>query len=131
MNKHLVLLVDDDPGFREIWKLKLTSNGFDVLEACNGKEALEILKNKKPDVILLDVIMPKMDGVETLLTIKENNNLKDVKIFFVTSLDNADPELSEYHKELASEIGAVEYLRKSIDLDDLVEKISNSLKSKK
>jgi len=128
MDKHLVLLVDDDAGFREIWKLKLTSNGFDVLEASNGKEALEILKDKKPDVILLDVLMPEMDGVKTLLTIKENNNLKDVKIFFVTSLDNADPELSEYHKELASEIGAVEYLRKSIDLDNLVERVSNSLK---
>jgi CheY-like chemotaxis protein len=128
MDKHLVLLVDDDAGFREIWKLKLTSSGFDVLEASNGKEALEILKDKKPDVILLDVLMPEMDGVKTLLTIKENNNLKDVKIFFVTSLDNADPELSEYHKELASEIGAVEYLRKSIDLDNLVERVSNSLK---
>ena len=128
MDKHLVLLVDDDAGFREIWKMKLTSSGFDVLEASNGKEALEILKDKKPDVILLDVLMPEMDGVKTLLTIKENNNLKDVKIFFVTSLDNADPELSEYHKELASEIGAVEYLRKSIDLDNLVERISNSLK---
>jgi CheY-like chemotaxis protein len=128
MDKHLVLLVDDDAGFREIWKLKLTSNGFDVLEASNGKEALEILKDKKPDVILLDVLMPEMDGVKTLLTIKENNNLKDVKIFFVTSLDNADPELGEYHKELASEIGAVEYLRKSIDLDNLVERVSNSLK---
>jgi len=128
MDKHLVLLVDDDAGFREIWKLKLTSSGFDVLEASNGKEALEILKDKKPDVILLDVLMPEMDGVKTLLTIKENNNLKDVKIFFVTSLDNADPELSEYHKELASELGAVEYLRKSIDLDNLVERVSNSLK---
>jgi len=128
MDKHLVLLVDDDAGFREIWKMKLTSSGFDVLEASNGKEALEILKDKKPDVILLDVLMPEMDGVKTLLTIKENNNLKDVKIFFVTSLDNADPELSEYHKELASELGAVEYLRKSIDLDNLVERVSNSLK---
>jgi len=128
MDKHLVLLVDDDPGFREIWKLKLTSNGFDVLEASNGKEALEILKDKKPDVILLDVMMPEMDGVKTLLSIRENNNLKDVKIFFVTSLDDGDPELGGYHKELASEIGAVEYLRKSIDLDNLVERISNSLK---
>jgi CheY-like chemotaxis protein len=128
MNKHLVLLVDDDAGFREIWKLKLTSNGFDVLEASNGKEALEILKNKKPDVILLDVLMPEMDGVKTLLTIKENNYLKDVKIFFITSLDSVDTELKKYHDELASQMGAVEYLRKSIDLDNLVEKISNSLK---
>jgi CheY-like chemotaxis protein len=128
MDKHLVLLVDDDAGFREIWKLKLTSSGFDVLEASNGKEALEILKDKKPDVILLDVLMPEMDGVKTILSIKENHNLKDVKIFFVTSLDDNAPELGGYHKELASELGAVEYLRKSIDLDNLVERISNSLK---
>jgi CheY-like chemotaxis protein len=128
MNKHLVLLVDDDAGFREIWKMKLTSSGFDVLEASNGKEALEILKYKKPDVILLDILMPEMNGIETLLEIKENNNLKDIKVFFITSLDAGDPELIQYHKRLASELGAVEYLRKSIDLDNLVERISNSLK---
>ncbi|MGB9608928.1 MAG: response regulator [Minisyncoccia bacterium] len=125
----LVFIVDDDVNFREIWKIKLTQNGFDVSTASNGKEALELLKDKKPQIILLDVLMPEMDGIETFLKIKENQDLKDIKIFFITSLDDLDAELANYHKKIATDLGANQFLRKATDLDELVNILHNSLNS--
>jgi two-component system alkaline phosphatase synthesis response regulator PhoP len=116
----LILIVDDDINFREIWKIKLTNSGFDVITASNGKEGLEVLKEKKPQVILLDIMMPEMDGIETFLEIKNNPELKDIKIFFITSLDDLDAELANYHKKIAVDLGAAEFLRKATDLDELV-----------
>lgn len=116
-----VLIVDDDANFREIWKIKLVNNGFDVLVASNGKEALEILKNNKPDIILLDIIMPVMDGIEMLLNIKDDLKDKNSKVFIITSLDEADPEVKNYHNKVIQELGAVKCLRKSTDLNDLVD----------
>jgi len=118
--KPIVLIVDDDPNITNIWQLKLSANGFDVKIAENGKIALEILKNIKPNIILLDIIMPEMDGIETFFAIKENPELKNVKIFFITSMDDLNEELAKYHKKIANEIGAVDYLRKATDLNDLV-----------
>lgn len=116
-----VLIVDDDANFREIWKIKLVNNGFDVLVASNGKEALEIFKNNKPDIILLDIIMPVMDGIEMLLNIKDDLKDKNSKVFIITSLDEADPEVKNYHNKVIQELGAVKCLRKSTDLNDLVD----------
>ncbi len=121
--KPLVLLVDDNKEFREIWSLKLKNSGFDVLEAENGKEALEILKTQKPDVVLLDILMPEMDGVETFFAIKNNPETKDLKILFITNMDDLNEELGNYHKKIAGEIGAVDYIRKGADLNDLVDKL--------
>ncbi|GIW67372.1 MAG: hypothetical protein KatS3mg096_240 [Candidatus Parcubacteria bacterium] len=129
-NKPLILIVDDDKNFREIWKIKLQSANFNVLEAENGKVALEILKTNKPDVILLDNTMPEMDGVETFLAIKENPELKNIKIFFITSIDDLDAELAKYHKKIAGEIGAVDYLRKATDLNELVNILKKTLEVK-
>lgn len=115
-----VLIVDDDANFREIWKIKLVNNGFDVIVASNGKEALEIFKNNKPDIILLDIVMPVMNGIETLLSIKDDLKEKNIKVFIITSLDEADPEVKNYHNKIIQELGAVKCLRKSTDLNELV-----------
>lgn len=115
-----VLIVDDDANFREIWKIKLVNNGFDVIVASNGKEALEIFKNNKPDIILLDIVMPIMNGIETLLSIKDDLKEKNIKVFIITSLDEADPEVKNYHNKIIQELGAVKCLRKSTDLNELV-----------
>jgi len=127
VEKPLILIVDDEPNFRDIWKTKLENSGFSVLTAENGKAALEILKSYKPKIILLDILMPEMDGVETFFAIKENPELKDTKIFFVTALDDLDAELGKYHKKIAGEIGAVGYLRKGADLDELVHTLKKNV----
>lgn len=129
-SKPKVLLVDDDNNFRDIWKTKLSNSNFEVIEAENGKIALEILKTVKPDIILLDILMPEMDGVETFFAIKDNPETKDIKIFFITSMDDLDEELGKYHKKIANEIGAVDYLRKATDLNQLVDILKRALDQK-
>jgi CheY-like chemotaxis protein len=119
-NAPLILIVDDDANFREIWKTKLISSGFQVIEAENGKKALDILNTTEPNVILLDIVMPEFDGVETFFAIKENPKTQNIKIFFITSMDDLNEELAKYHKKIAGELGAVDYLRKATDLNDLV-----------
>lgn len=126
-NQPKVLIVDDDVNFRNIWKIKLSTSGFDVLEAENGKVALEILKTIKPDIILLDIMMPEMDGIETFFALKDNPETKNIKIFFITSMDDLNEELGKYHKQIAGEIGAVDYLRKATDLNQLVDILKNAL----
>lgn len=129
MNKPQILIVDDDKNFREIWRTKLISSGFNVLEAENGKVALELLKTNKPDIILLDIIMPEMDGVETFFAIKENPELENIKIFFITSMDDLNEELGKYHKKIAGEIGAVDYLRKATELNELISILNRTIQN--
>lgn len=127
-----ILLVDDDKNFREIWKTKLVSSGFEVIEAESGEEALKILETLRPNVVLLDIMMPGMNGVEVFLKIKENPELQNTKIIFVTALDNETEDFEffkEYHEKLANEIGAFSYLAKTTDLDKLVDKINEALTS--
>jgi len=125
-----ILLVDDDPSFREIWREKIKAEGFEVIEASSGEEALNILNSVKPDLILLDILMPGMNGAEVFLKIKENPELKDIKVIFVTNMDEEGEDfelLKEYHKKLSSEIGAFDYLAKTTDLDKLIDRIKEAL----
>lgn len=125
-----ILLVDDDPNFREIWKNKLAYEGFEVIEAQNGEEALKILESTKPDLILLDILMPNINGAEVFLKIKENPELQNIKVIFITSMDEDSEDfelISQYHKKLAEEIGAIDYLTKAADLDELINKVKSVL----
>lgn len=125
--KPLLLIVDDNDDFREIWKIKFTAENFDVIEAKGGKEALEILKTQKPDLILVDVLMPEMSGVDTYLAIKNNPETKDIKIFFLTSMDKIDDEIFNLNEELSQELKKVPYISKTKDLKEIVEIIKNEL----
>lgn len=125
--KPLLLIVDDNDDFREIWKIKFTAENFDVIEAKGGKEALEILETQKPDLILVDVLMPEMSGVDTYLAIKNNPETKDIKIFFLTSMDKIDDEIFNLNEELSQELKKVPYISKTKDLKEIVEIIKNEL----
>lgn len=132
MENKKILLVDDNSNFREIWKMRLLSEGFEVMEAKDGDEALKILENYKPDLILLDILMPNLNGAEVFLKIKENPELQNIKIIFITSMDEYSEDfelISRYHKKLAEEIGAVDYLTKATDLDKLIDKVKSVLSS--
>ena len=123
MKKPTVLIVDDNDDFRTIWDLKLKNSNFKVLTSKNGRGALEILKNNNVDIILLDILMPEMNGIETFLEIKRDPKMKNTKVFFITSLDdnNPNPEIKNYHDKIAKELGAVKYLKKSTDLEELTD----------
>lgn len=82
-----VLVVDDDPGVRYMVRRILENRGIEVDEAENGAEALESLKETKPDLVLLDVMMPGMNGWEVLRRIKGDENLKSIPVAMLSAVD--------------------------------------------
>lgn len=89
-----VLIVEDDPDLLEIASLKITDGGFTVLTAKNGKEGLETALSQHPDLIVLDIMMPEMNGLEMLKVLREDEWGKQVHVFMLTSM-NRSKEMSE------------------------------------
>lgn len=126
--KPLILLIDDTADFREIFSLKLGASGFRVITASGGEEGISLLKANKPDLVLLDMEMPGMSGVETIMKIKEDSSIKNNKVVFLTSYGEPQEKLHWTDKKFAEEIGAMDYIRKTEDLDKIVEHIRGNLK---
>ena len=123
-----ILIVDDEEPLRNALKDKLVSEGFDILEAKNGQEGLEIALSKQPDLILLDIIMPVMDGLSMVKSLREEEKKSgkmvgnQIPILFLTNLSD-ETALSEGQKE-----GVYDYLVKSSwTLDGIVKKIKEKL----
>ena len=123
----LILVVDDEPDFREIFGAKLTSVGFRVEMAENGKVALEKIKQLKPNLVLMDVKMPVMDGPSAVLAIREDPAIKDTRVAFLTSLGDPRLEIQDLNRKFSQEFGTQGYLKKTDDLDILVEHIKGFL----
>ncbi|MCF7862233.1 response regulator [Candidatus Woesearchaeota archaeon] len=114
-----VLIVDDEPQIVELVKLSLGDN-YKYLTAFNGEEALEKLKKSRPDLILLDIMMPKVNGYQVLTKLKADPNLKKIPIIFLT----AKGEWNDKMKALA--LGASsDYITKPFDPDDLKQRVRN------
>ncbi len=82
--KH-ILLVEDDAAIAKLVRFKLENNGFKVTTATNGRKALDWLKENRPDLVLLDVMMPEMDGIETLEHMKGDETLRDIPVIMLSS----------------------------------------------
>ncbi|MEI8138213.1 MAG: response regulator transcription factor [Bacteroidota bacterium] len=103
-----ILLVDDEPDIVEFLGYNLKKEGYTILTANNGKDAVEIAKKEIPHLIILDVMMPDMDGIETCRELREQKNLQDVLIAFLTAR-------SEDYTQIAGfEVGADDYITKPI-----------------
>ncbi len=103
-----ILLVDDEPDIVEFLSYNLKKEGYEVLTASNGKDAIEIAKKELPQLIVLDVMMPDMDGIETCREIREQKGLSEVLIAFLTAR-------SEDYTQIAGfEVGADDYITKPI-----------------
>jgi two-component system, OmpR family, alkaline phosphatase synthesis response regulator PhoP len=103
-----VLLVDDEPDIVEFLGYNLKKEGYNIFTAGNGRDAIEIAKREQPQLIILDVMMPDMDGIETCRQIREDSALKDVLIAFLTAR-------SEDYTQIAGfEVGADDYITKPI-----------------
>lgn len=81
-----ILLAEDDRFVSDIYKRKLSEDGYRVLHAQNGREATEFLEKEIPDLILLDIMMPVMNGIEVLESIKKEDRLKDIPVIMLTNL---------------------------------------------
>ena len=109
--KKAVLVVDDDSKMLELLALKLTGEGYRVITAQSGADALEVIKMEKPGLVLLDIMMPDMNGFETLKRIKELES--DIPVAMVTSIWDND------EVKRAFEAGAYEYITKPVDINHL------------
>jgi DNA-binding response OmpR family regulator len=112
-----VLLVDDDDMLRKMTEILLSKQGFEVLTAENGDKAIQQLKVMHPDVILMDVMMPDMDGFSVCREIKANPVTAGIPIVMLTALDN--PE----NKVKGLEGGADDYISKPFEIAELTAKI--------
>ena len=106
----LVLAVDDEAGILRLMKLELTGQGFRVITASNGEEALKLVEEQRPDAVLLDVIMPEMTGIEVMRRIREQMN---VPVIMVTAKD------SDQDKIRGLELGADDYIVKPFSPEEM------------
>lgn len=102
-----VLLVEDDTFLANIYKTKFEMEKFKVTVADNGEDGLEMVKKKKPDVVLLDILLPKMDGFVVLEHIKKDDSIKNIPVILLTNLGQKDDV------ERGLEMGASDYLIKA------------------
>ena len=117
-----ILIADDEPFVRSLVK-KLLGKNCTVLEANDGKEAVNVALSQKPDLILMDILMPKMDGLTACYTIKMNQATKEIPVIMLTAVDY------ELDKKLAKQMGADGYITKPFSLQDLKKTIGRLLKS--
>lgn len=116
--QRLILLVDDDPLIIKMYHTKLVNDGFKVNTAFNGEEALIQVKKEKPDLIYLDVMMPKMNGVDTLKALKADPQTSSIPIIILTNLGDKTDDIQK-----AKDLGAIDYIIKSqISLRQLSER---------
>lgn len=122
MTEKKVLLVDDEPDILEFLSYNLVKEGFKVYTASNGVEAIETALKVRPDVIILDVMMPEMDGVETCMRIRETEELKHVAISFLTARGE------DYSQIAGFDAGGDDYIMKPVKPRILVSRIKALLR---
>lgn len=119
-----VLIVDDDPGIRMLLSKFLQREGFETLMAENGLEGVEIAKKQQPDLIIMDVVMPQMDGLTAARLIKFYKPLSNVPVLFLTAKD-AEKEI-----ELAQEVRAEVYITKPFDVRQVIDVVKEIVAGK-
>ncbi len=124
MTKKRILIVDDDSDIVETAAFFLSSSGYQVFVAKNGKEALEQVKEKNPDLVLLDVMMPEMNGLEACRKLKNNPKTNSIPVVMLTA------QGGKQDVDDAIDGGANGYVVKPFNLPDLVERIETILNAK-
>jgi DNA-binding response OmpR family regulator len=120
MNKK-ILLVDDEVELVEMIKMRLEANGYDVITAYDGLEALSKARSENPDLILLDLMLPKMDGYKVCRTLKFDEKYKHIFIIMFTARAQGEDE------KMGKEVGADRYIVKPFEPQKLIAKIKELL----
>lgn len=122
MSAQKILVVDDEPDILELVEFNLVKEGFQVMTARNGKEALQIARQNPPDLVLLDVMMPEMDGMETCRELRDIPSLQHVLIAFLTARNE------DYSQIAGFDAGADDYIAKPIKPRVLISRIKALLR---
>ncbi len=119
-----ILIVEDDPTTVQLIEFLLKKNNFEVLIAYNGEEALQIARKEKSDLILMDVMMPKMDGIEAIEKLKKDENTRDIPIIILSALGQ------EMDVMRGLQAGASSYIVKPFSPQELLAEINIKLTKK-
>jgi two-component system, sensor histidine kinase and response regulator len=122
MSAPKILVVDDQPINVQLLKRKLEKEGMEILTAYNGQEALLLAERTPPDLILLDVMMPDMDGIEVCQRLQANESLRQIPVIFVTARTSKEGKIEGLG------VGAVDYITKPIDLDETLARVQTQLR---
>ena len=125
-DKQLVLVVDDDPDLVEAVSMKLESHNFRVAKAYDGVEAWDKIKEERPDLIILDVMMPRKNGYELCDELKKTEEYKDIVVVLLTAVADAVTSTSYTHMDGKTTL-ADDFIPKPIELDRLMEMVKENL----
>lgn len=110
-----ILIVEDDIALREIYKIRLSAEGYVMVEAENGEDAVGKIIKERPDLVILDVMMPRISGFEMLELVRMTPEIADLKVIVMTALS------AEEQRERAENLGALRYIVKSqVGIEDMV-----------
>jgi CheY-like chemotaxis protein len=112
-----ILIVDDNESNIKFLRILLSKTGYNVLEANNGKDAIDLAIKETPSLILMDIMMPGLDGFEALKILKSLNNVKNIPVIAITAL------AMKGDKEKILDAGFIDYISKPVDYKELLEKI--------
>ncbi|MDD3646954.1 MAG: response regulator [Candidatus Dojkabacteria bacterium] len=119
-----ILIAEDETFLRSIIKSKLAKSGYEVIEVEDGEAALRSIQNDKPDLVLLDLMMPKMNGYDVLKKIKEDPELANIPVIVLSNLGQ-DSDI-----EKGKELGAVDYIVKSnVSINEVLKKVEDTINS--
>ena len=116
-----VIVVDDHPAVRELCRIGLEAAGLRVIEAADGVEALELIRRERPDLILLDIMMPRLSGWEVAAELLNEPSMNDIPIIFISALTGL------HERKRASVLGAFDYLTKPLDPAELAKNVTEAL----
>jgi len=122
-----IAIIEDDLEIKDMYRIKLELGGYEVVSAENGADALKLIKSEKPDLVLLDLLLPEKDGYEVLEELKESNDMhiKSIPVIVISNLSNENDILE------AKELGATDFLIKAkINPASVLEKVNSMLANK-
>ncbi len=121
MDKKRILIIDDEAQMVQMVQMRLEAVGYEVIKAHDGQTGLEMAKQENPDLIILDVMMPKMDGYKVCGLLKADARYNKIPIIMFTA------RAQESDKELSEDVGANAYINKPLNAEDMMNKIKKLL----
>ena len=112
-----IAVIDDDPSMVKVLRIMLTSSGYEVVEAMSGTKGFMITKRELPDLVLLDIMMPDVDGFEVCRRLKLDPDTEKIPVIFVSAKTGSE------HIEMGLSMGAEGYITKPFELQDILDKI--------
>jgi DNA-binding response OmpR family regulator len=120
-NKYKIAVIDDEQGLAGALRDLLASRNFDVKVAYNGQHGLDLVRAEKPDLVILDVMMPLMDGRDVLVALKKDDATKNIPVIMLTAKDE------QFDRDNGLALGACEYIIKPFTINMLLRQVDNAL----